>query len=75
MYDASAPVRDTETYKVVAASVTEALDDVGSNTRYGGYIEKEARRKRREARLKALGRDGLAKRPLRVAENPESVAI
>merc|ERR1711939_1186856 len=71
VYDASEPIRDTEAYKVVAASVSEALEDVGSNTRYGGFIEKEARRKRREARLRALGRDGMAKR-VRVPENLEA---
>jgi import inner membrane translocase subunit TIM44 len=43
---------------------------VGSNTRYGGFVEKEARRRRRQARLAKLGRDGFAKR-VRVAENPE----
>lgn len=72
MYDASEPIRQTETYKVVSASVSEVLEDVGSNTRYGGFIEKEARRRRREARLKKLGRDGMAKRPPKMAENPEA---
>lgn len=71
VYDASAPIRETETYKVVATSVTEALDEVGSNTRYGGYVEREDRRRRREARLAKLGKDGLAKRTERIKENPE----
>jgi import inner membrane translocase subunit TIM44 len=74
VYDASEPIRQTEAYKVVSTSVAEALDDIGDNTRYGGFVEKEARRKRREARLKKLGKDGMAKRPLRVPENPECVA-
>lgn len=56
----------------MASSVAEALEDVGSNTRYGGFVEKEARRRRREARLKQLGRDGLGKTRLRVPENPEA---
>ena len=70
VYDASEPIRQTESYKMVASSVSEALEDVGSNTRYGGFIEKEARRRRREARLAKLGKDGFAKR-VRVAPNPE----
>lgn len=57
---------------MVASSVSEALEDVGSNTRYGGFVEKEARRRRREARLKQLGKDGLAKTRVRVPENPEA---
>ncbi|KAJ5637631.1 Mitochondrial inner membrane translocase complexsubunit Tim44 [Penicillium lividum] len=40
---ATRPVRQTEAYK----SVKEAIDD-GSSSRYGGWIEKEERRKRRE---------------------------
>jgi len=39
------PVRETETFK----SVSEAIDD-GSSSRYGGWIEKEERRKRRAER-------------------------
>lgn len=73
VYDASEPIRQTESYKMVAASVSEALEDVGSNTRYGGFIEKEARRRRREARLAKLGKDGFAKR-VRMAPNPEYVS-
>jgi import inner membrane translocase subunit TIM44 len=45
---------------------------VGSNTRYGGYVEKEARRRRREARLKQLGKDGMGRLRVRVPENPEA---
>lgn len=58
---------------MVSSAVGEALDDVQDNTRYGGFLEKEARRKRREMRLKKLGKDGMAKRVARVAENPEYV--
>lgn len=42
---ATRPVRDTEAYK----SVKEAIDD-GSSSRYGGWIEKEERRKQRQLR-------------------------
>lgn len=39
------PIRDTEAYK----SVKSVIDD-GSSSRYGGWVEKEERRKRRELR-------------------------
>lgn len=39
------PVRETEAYR----NVKEVIDD-GSSTRYGGWTEKEERRKRREAK-------------------------
>lgn len=42
---ATRPVRETEAFK----SVQEAIDD-GSSSRYGGWIEKEERRKRRAER-------------------------
>ncbi|GMK56643.1 hypothetical protein CspeluHIS016_0304830 [Cutaneotrichosporon spelunceum] len=65
---ATAPIRETEAYKTIAASVEEAFDDAaGSHLRYGGYVEKEDRRKRREARLLKAG-----KTTKRVAENPEA---
>ncbi|KIX04592.1 uncharacterized protein Z518_05462 [Rhinocladiella mackenziei CBS 650.93] len=45
---ATRPVRETQAFK----DISEAVDD-GSSSRYGGWIEKEERRKRREAqRLK-----------------------
>jgi len=52
------PVRETETFK----SVSEAIDD-GSSSRYGGWIEKEERRKRRAERD--------AKDPVRKMQNFE----
>jgi import inner membrane translocase subunit TIM44 len=42
---ATRPVRETEAFK----NVKEVIDD-GSSMRYGGWVEKEERRKRREAR-------------------------
>ncbi|KAI4793908.1 TIM44 subunit of mitochondria import inner membrane translocase, partial [Aureobasidium sp. EXF-8846] len=42
---ATRPVRETEAFK----NVKEVIDD-GSSMRYGGWIEKEERRKRREAK-------------------------
>lgn len=43
---ATRPVRETEAFK----SVKETIDD-GSSSRYGGWSEKEERKKRREARV------------------------
>lgn len=40
--------------------------------RYGGFIEKEARRRRHEVRLKKLGKGGLAGQGMvRIEANPE----
>lgn len=55
---ASAPLRSTDAYKAVAAEITEALDDAASNVQHGGYVEKEDRRRRREARLIKAGKAG-----------------
>jgi import inner membrane translocase subunit TIM44 len=44
---ATKPIRDTEAYK----NVKDAIDD-GSSSRYGGWVEKEERRKRRELQEK-----------------------
>lgn len=63
---ATAPVRDTAVYKAIAHSVEEAFDDeTGMGSRYGGYEEKEARRKKRELRAKRAGKS------VRVKANPE----
>lgn len=50
---ATRPVRQTEAYK----SVKDAIDD-GSSSRYGGWIEKEERRKRREEMEAKAGKTG-----------------
>ncbi|KAI0184371.1 mitochondrial inner membrane translocase subunit TIM44 [Xylaria flabelliformis] len=44
---ATKPIRDTEAFK----SVKDVIDD-GSSSRYGGWVEKEERRKARELRQK-----------------------
>ncbi|KAI2620841.1 TIM44 subunit of mitochondria import inner membrane translocase [Xylaria nigripes] len=44
---ATKPIRDTEAYK----SVKDVIDD-GSSSRYGGWVDKEERRKARELRQK-----------------------
>ena len=51
---ATKPIRETDAYK----NVKDVIDD-GSSSRYGGWVEKEERRKRRELREKTgLGADG-----------------
>lgn len=58
------PVRETKAYK----NVRDVIDD-GSSSRYGGWTEKEQRRKRREDReLEEAARTG---RPIRRAEKME----
>jgi import inner membrane translocase subunit TIM44 len=44
---ATKPIRETDAYK----NVKDVIDD-GSSSRYGGWLEKEERRKRRELRQK-----------------------
>lgn len=64
-------MRNTEAYKTLADTVLDALDDSGSS-KYGGYEDKEARRKRREQRLLKAGRGGgLQARSQRVQPNTE----
>ncbi|WVQ81631.1 hypothetical protein IAT38_003755 [Cryptococcus sp. DSM 104549] len=66
---ATQPIRDTQTYKTIAESIEEAFDDeTGAGSRYGGYEEKEARRKKREARAKKAGKTAIK----RVEENTEA---
>lgn len=48
---ATKPIRDTEAFK----NVKDVIDD-GSSSRYGGWVEKEERRKRRELQEKMYGR-------------------
>ncbi|KAH7310435.1 hypothetical protein B0I35DRAFT_357888 [Stachybotrys elegans] len=50
---ATKPIRDTDAYK----NISKTIDD-GSSSRYGGWVEKEERRKRREAREKERGGPG-----------------
>ncbi|BGP41550.1 protein translocase subunit [Rhodotorula kratochvilovae] len=72
---ASAPIRDTDAYKAVASEITELLENAAYDTHHGGYIDREARRRRREARLAKIGRSneaGMAARRVKVEENPEA---
>lgn len=63
VYKATKPIRDTEAYK----NVKNVIDD-GSSSRYGGWVEKEERRKKRDA-LQA--QRGAAKQVME--EDPEYV--
>ncbi|KAI9636579.1 import inner membrane translocase subunit tim44 mitochondrial precursor [Dioszegia hungarica] len=66
---ATQPVRDTAVYKAIAASVEEAFEDeTGMGSRYGGYEEKEERRRKREMRAKKAGKNVTP----RVKANPEA---
>ena len=56
---ATRPVRETKAFK----DISEAVDD-GSSSRYGGWVEKEERRKREEARRLKEAQD-----PKKQAEN------
>ncbi|KAI9829127.1 MAG: protein translocase subunit [Thelocarpon impressellum] len=67
------PVRETEVYKKAVGGVKDVIDD-GSSSRYGGWTEKEERRRQRELRelneLTPSGRHG--KRGEKVEEDPNA---
>lgn len=68
------PIRNTAAYKTLAETLVDALDDSGS-AKHAGFEEKEARRKRRQARLAKAGRESIAGgRGTRVKANPEYVS-
>ncbi|KAL8799726.1 MAG: hypothetical protein Q9182_005669 [Xanthomendoza sp. 2 TL-2023] len=46
---ATRPVRETQVYKTAIGGVKDVIDD-GSSSRYGGWLEKEERRKQKELR-------------------------
>jgi import inner membrane translocase subunit TIM44 len=45
------PVRETKVYKDVTVNIKEVIDD-GSSSRYGGFLEREERKRQRERREK-----------------------
>ncbi|KAJ5249058.1 Mitochondrial inner membrane translocase complex subunit Tim44 [Penicillium chermesinum] len=63
---ATRPVRETEAYK----SVKEAIDD-GSSSRYGGWMDKEERRRQRQLREQQEAKSGKGKAE-RLVEDPEA---
>ncbi|KAL4868331.1 hypothetical protein BDV12DRAFT_103969 [Aspergillus spectabilis] len=54
---ATRPVRETEAYKTAVGGVKQAIDD-GSSSRYGGWIEKEERRRQRQLREEMEAKSG-----------------
>ncbi|KAJ6157150.1 hypothetical protein N7497_006035 [Penicillium chrysogenum] len=64
---ATRPVRETEAYK----SVKEAIDD-GSSSRYGGWVEKEERRKQRQRREELERKAGKYTRVEERVEDPNA---
>ncbi|KAI9738584.1 MAG: protein translocase subunit [Cirrosporium novae-zelandiae] len=67
---ATRPVRQTKAYKKTIGGIKDTMDD-GASSRYGGWIEKEERRKQRE--LRELEEIRAGKRPARPAEeNPNA---
>ncbi|KAL3473795.1 hypothetical protein BJX99DRAFT_192146 [Aspergillus californicus] len=54
---ATRPVRETEAYKTAVGGVKQAIDD-GSSSRYGGWIEKEERRRQRQLREEKEAKSG-----------------
>ncbi|KAK7686448.1 hypothetical protein QCA50_010672 [Cerrena zonata] len=62
------PIRNTAAYKTLSETLVEALDDSGS-AKHAGFEEKEARRKRRQARLAKAGKYSMTSR---VKADPEA---
>ncbi|THH04534.1 hypothetical protein EW145_g5452 [Phellinidium pouzarii] len=65
------PIRNTEAYKTLAETVIDAFDDSGS-AKHAGYEDKEARRRRRAARLAKAGKKGGIAARGRVTADPEA---
>lgn len=68
------PARETQVYKSAIGNVKNVIDD-GSSSRYGGWVEKEERRKQRELReleeaSKAVGSER-AEAPQKMEEDPK----
>ncbi|PGH18519.1 hypothetical protein AJ79_00296 [Helicocarpus griseus UAMH5409] len=67
---ATRPVRETKAYKSAVGGVKDAIDD-GSSSRYGGWMEKEERRKQRELRELAEAKTG-RRRAEKLEEDPNA---
>ncbi|KAI4173637.1 MAG: hypothetical protein LQ343_002812 [Gyalolechia ehrenbergii] len=67
------PVRETQIYKTAVGGVKDVVDD-GSSSRYGGWVEKEERRKQRELReLKDATSSGIQSRRVeKMEEDPNA---
>jgi len=66
---ATRPVRETDAYKTAVGGVKDAIDD-GSSSRYGGWIEKEERRRQRQLREEMEAKSG-RRRTGPMVEDPE----
>jgi import inner membrane translocase subunit TIM44 len=67
---ATRPVRATKVYKTAVGGVKDVMDD-GSSSRYGGWIEKEERRKQRELRELNEAKSGRLHKTEKIEENPK----
>ncbi|OKL58916.1 hypothetical protein UA08_05476 [Talaromyces atroroseus] len=65
------PVRETEAYKTAVGGVKEAIDD-GSSSRYGGWIEKEERRRQRQLREANEAKSGRTTKAEIMEEDPNA---
>lgn len=65
---ATRPVRETDAYKTAVGGVKDAIDD-GSSSRYGGWTEKEERRKQRQLREEMASQTGRKSGP--IVEDPK----
>ena len=70
---ATKPVRDTAVYKKTVGTVKQVIDD-GSSSKYGGWVEKEERRKQRELRELNEISGGRVKRAEKMEEDPKFVS-
>ena len=64
------PVRETKVYKTTVGGVKDVIDD-GSSSRYGGWVEKEERRKKRELREQQGSQGLLGKNGEKIVEDPK----
>lgn len=64
------PVRETEAYKTAVGGVKEAIDD-GSSSRYGGWVEKEERRRQRQLREENDVKSGRSRNAEKMVEDPK----
>ncbi|KAL8775774.1 MAG: hypothetical protein Q9194_003655 [Teloschistes cf. exilis] len=70
---ATRPVRETEVYKTAVGGVKDVIDD-GSSSRYGGWMEKEERRKQKELRelQQAAKSGGQSRKVEKMEEDPNA---
>ena len=71
---ATRPVRETKVYKTAVGGVKNVIDD-GSSSKYGGWMEKEERRRQRELREmnEGVASGRLGKREEKMEEDPKYV--